>query len=254
MRLACAATALVLAAGTAFPSAAAPAARNGAGSLSGVWHTMRFNTARRGPPSGEVRLGTTDDGGPIPLQPWAAKVVQERIASADSGRPFAGTEARCLPGGTPSSMSPPANLPLQIIESPGQVTVLVEEFNHFRIIRMANKHEDDPDPGYFGDSIAHWEGKTLVVDTIALTTETSIDRLVPHSEDLHVVERFRRIDPNTLEIKMTVEDPKTFTRPWTRTSRFQRIPGARVREYFCQNDRNPPDAHGASGVVIPATK
>ena len=224
----------------------------GPGSLTGVWVSSSFSETRAGPPTGETAVRRTAEGAPPPLQPWAQEVVDRRIADAARGHPYATTKSRCLPGGTPASMAPPAQLPIQILENPGQVTVLFEEFTQFRIIRMNAAHLEDPDPTYFGDSVGRWEGGALVVDTVALTTETAVDGLIPHSEALHVVERFRRTGKDTMEILVTLDDPKAFNRPWSRTLSFKSVPGVRLKEYVCENDRNTPDASGNTGVQLPS--
>jgi hypothetical protein len=139
-----------------------------------------------------------------------------------------------------------APFPVQILETAGQVTLLFEEQNHFRIIHLNGTHPADPDPGFMGHSIGHWEGSVLVVDTVGLTDRTSIDQVgMPHSEDLHVIERFRRADANTLEVTVTIDDPQTFSRRWDAKAVFQRAAaGTEIQEYICENNRNPPDAEG----------
>jgi hypothetical protein len=200
----------------------------------------------------EPRVGvlTTGDGTPLPLQPWAAAVVEKRLSDAEAGHPFASTKTRCLPGGIPDMMF--GSGPMQILETPGQVTVLRQEFTFFRIIKLNQKHAVDPDPGYLGDSIAHWEGDTLVVDTIALSDKTTIKGVIPHSEQLHVIERLRPTGKETMEIRATIEDPQAFTKPWTMVTRLRRLPDGLI-EYFCENNRNAPDASGHTGMQMPST-
>ena len=87
-----------------------------------------------------------------------------------------------------------------------------------------------------GDSIGKWEGDTLVVDTIGFNDKTWLDRVGhPHSEDLHVVERFRRADPNTLKINLTLEDPKAYTKPWTSELTFQLRKDWNITEIICED-------------------
>ncbi len=227
---------------------------SGPGSISGVWVSTIFdeNFGKIGigniaASNRQARLGP--DGKPVGILPWAQAIMDRRAKEAAGGHPFAEPKARCLPTGTPGSMSPPPPLLMQLIESPGQITVLFEEFNVFRIIRMSDKHDPDFAPGYFGDSIAHWEGDTLVVDTVGLNEESSIGG-VPHSPDLHVVERIRRKGP-ILEMVRTYDDPKTFTAPWTNTATMKQLPGAHIMEYFCDHDRNRPDENGGTTVALP---
>jgi hypothetical protein len=225
---------------------------SGPGSLSGVWVSAAFSEERSGPPTGLTNIPQSSEGEPAPLLPGPAKIEAERVKNAVAGHPFASTRARCLPAGMPSSMVPPAQLPFEIIEAPAlnQVAVLFEEFTQFRIIRMNQKHSEDPDPKYFGESVGHWEKGELVVDTIGISEDTSVIGVTPHSDALHVVEHLKRTGPDTMVDRMTIEDPKTFTRPWTLTSRLKRVPGMKVEEFLCLNDRNPPDKNGNTGSQL----
>jgi hypothetical protein len=94
-----------------------------------------------------------------------------------------------------------------------------------------------------GDSIGYWEGDTLIVDTIGLSDRTSIDEVgMPHSESLHVIERYRRVDASTLEIRMTLDDPLTFSKPWeARVIYKAAAPNNPLIEYICENNRSARD-------------
>ena len=243
--------AIALAVICANPALAKPRA-TGAGSLSGIWINDQFN--RQG--TCEPRLGvqTTADGKLPPLQPWAAELLERRIKTAEAGQPFATTKSQCLPAGMPQMMFGP-RLPMQILETLGQVTILIEELTNFRIIRLGGKHPNDPDPSFMGDSVGHWEGATLVVDTIGMTARTTLDPIgMPHSDDLHVVERIRRAGRGKLEVEVWFDDPKTFTSPWVATTAFTAAPpDRRIEEYLCENNRNRPEGPGGTSGVQPAT-
>jgi hypothetical protein len=195
------------------------------------------------------RVPTTVDGKPAPLLPGAAELLEKRILDADRGYPFANTLSYCLPGGMPLMIIGGAPYPIQILETPGQVSMLFEEQNHFRTIRLDARHPEDPDPSFMGNSVGKWEGDTLVVDTIALSDRTTIDQVgMPHSEDLHLLERYRRIDRDTLEVLVTITDPKVFSSSW-QTKAVYKIapPDTGVSEYICENNRNTPDSQGRTG-------
>jgi hypothetical protein len=227
--------------------------QSGSGSLSGVWFNAKFSTFRDDNLPQELpRARMTADGQPPPFQPWAKAEVERRLQSFKEGRPVAKLSANCIPGGTPQMMQPAPQLPIQILETPGQITVLFESMTTFRIIRMNEQHPADPDPTFFGNSVGHWEGDTLVVDTIALKEVTTIDDVVPHSDQLHIVERFHRTGPGTLEILETVEDPKVFTRPYTYRFSFKRVAGQKLKEFICENNRNAPDAEGRTTAQLDA--
>ena len=220
----------------------------GPGSLAGVWLITNYKgSGGRG--GARPRVPVTVEGKPAPLLPAAAALLEKRIEDADRGYPFANTLTSCLPGGMPLMIIGEAPYPIQILETPGQITMLFEEQNHFRIVRMGAKHAEDPDPSYMGDSVGHWEAGTLVVDTVALTDRTTIDQVgMPHSEDLHLIERYRRVDRDTLEVLVTLTDPKTFSAPWQTRAIYKSVPpGTGVSEYICENNRNTPDMQGHMG-------
>lgn len=228
------------------PQAEAPPVLKGPGSLAGIWLMTGYKGSRA---SARQRVAVTIEGKPAPLLPAAAALLEKRIADADRGYPFANTLTSCLPGGMPLMMIAGAPYPIQILENPGQVTMLFEEQNHFRAIYLNAKHPDDPDPSYMGHSIGHWEKDVLVVDTIGLNDRTTIDQVgMPHSEELHLTERYRRVDRDTLEVLVTITDAKTFSSSWqTRALYKSAPPGSEVAEYICENNRNVPDAQGRMG-------
>ena len=216
----------------------------GPGTLDGVWTLTGYKGSGRW--SERDRVQHTTDGALPPMQTWAAELLEKRIIDAGQGNFFANTLTQCLPGGMPLMMFG-APYPIQIIETSGQVAMLFEEQNHFRIIHLnQKKHPDDPDPTFMGHSIGHWAGSTLVVDTVGLTDRTTIDQIgMPHTDSLHLVERYRLQDKNTLEVVVTIDDPKTFTKPWDAKAIYKRAaPGTSVSEYICENNRNAPDANG----------
>ena len=223
----------------------------GPGSLAGIW-------VRENDPSGlptqdymfnpRERVLTTDDNTPLPTQPWAAEIVEKRLQAADAGRPYASTKTRCLPGGVPDMMF--GSGPMQILETPGQVTILRQEFTFFRVIHLGGTHPADFDPGFLGHSVGRWEGPTLVVDTVGISDKTTIKEVIPHTEDMHVVERYRRIDKDTLEITAVIEDPKTFTKPWRMITRLKPL-NRDLQEYFCENNRNVAGEDGYITTLLP---
>jgi hypothetical protein len=136
-------------------------------------------------------------------------------------------------------------LPIEILVTSGKVTMLLEEFNNYRQIFLDEQHPEDPDPSFMGHSVGRWEGDTLVIDTVGLTDRTTLDPVgTPHSDQLHLVERLRRISANKLELVVDFEDSKTFTRPWQTTTTFEAVPDMRLAEGLCENNRNGPTADG----------
>ncbi len=215
----------------------------GPGSLTGEWQVVDA-------PNGTVRddmlitrMPRAAGGAPIPMLPATLAVVQQRLKDAEAGRPFISPKTRCLPQGVPDFGAGP----FQILENGRQVTVLRQEFSFFRIIVIGAPHKTDPDPGFLGDSVAHWEGGDLVVDTIGLKDQTVLEGVIPHTEDLHVVERYHPTGQDTMDIEATIDDPKTFSAPWKMVEHVHRITG-KLEEYFCENNRNVP----TGGALIAA--
>jgi hypothetical protein len=230
---------------------------SGPGSLAGIWQSggvwqtsITNNIGRE--PLGSLRTPERDrvlktiDGKWPPLQPWAAELLEKRIGLSQLGDPYLTNTSMCLPGVPVMMLGGP--YPIQILETPGLVTILLEEQNHFRLVHMNGKHPEDPDPTFLGHSVGHWEGGALVVDTIGLTERTSIDRVgIPHSADLRLIERFRRTGKDTMELVISFDDPKTFTAMWQAKVNYRSAaPGVEMTEYICENNRDIPDGGATS--------
>ncbi len=132
----------------------------------------------------------------------------------------------CAPYGIPRLMNHVG--PFEILQSKNRVLILFETNNAIRQIWMDGRgHPEELDPSWLGHAIGHWEGTTLVVDTVGLTDKSWLDTAGhPHSDALHVVERIRRVDHDTLENTLTFDDPKTYTRPWSSTIIYKLRSGA----------------------------
>lgn len=205
--------------------------------ISGVWFLRPGPTARY--------LGSTFMAQTPPMTPWAAEKMKANKPSfgpngvSDSNdpvNPTTGDTIGCFPPGVPRIYLHP--FPMEIIQTPGRV-LMVYEFNHFvrQIFTDGRKHNTDLGPTWMGDSIGHWEGDTLVADTIGFNDKTWLDRMGhPHSEDMHVVERFHRVDANNLKIDLTIEDPKAYTKPWTSELTFQLRKGWNITEMICEDN------------------
>ena len=193
----------------------------------------------------------TPGGRPTPpaLTPEYDAKLKAFVASQAKGENVQNENANCLPPGVPGIMQMP--YPLEFIYSPGRVTIAIETDSQVRRIYLAAKHPDDPDPSYNGDSIGHWEGDTLVVDTIALDPTTSIGPGVGHTDQTHIVERFHLKDADHMEIATTITDPKVLTAPWTVVRPYIRHRDWKIREYVCeQNNHDSADAEGRAGFHL----
>ena len=189
------------------------------------------------------------DKKPPPFTAEYGAIFKQRRDDVRAGRPVYDPTAACLPPGMPRLIISP--YPMEIIQTPGRVTMLRELMSQVRrIYTDGRKHPADPDPSFNGHSIGHWEGATLVVDTVAMRGDTTLDRDgFPHSDQTHSVERYRRIDPDTLQVQITLDDPKAFAAPYTTVRTLKRQKDETILEYVCEeNNRNVPTADGRTGV------
>jgi hypothetical protein len=165
--------------------------------------------------------------GTLPVLPWAQAEMDNRKLPE---RGYDDPTAHCFVAGVPRSMYIPA--PLHILQPPGFVVVLHERMS-WRVIALDGRpHLPDSMRLWQGDSVGRWEGDTLVVETTNLTDKLAVGRM-PHSEDLKLTERFTRIDPDMIDYVVTVDDPRTFERPWTYRLTLTTQPGYEVLEYSC---------------------
>src|ERR1700723_361668 len=154
------------------------------------------------------------------------------------GSPTTVSAVGCFPPGMPRLYLQP--FPMEIIQVPGRVIMLFE-FSHFirQIYTDGRKHNTALGPTWLGDAIGHWDGDTLVVDTIGFNDKTWLDRAGhPHSADLHLVERIRRVDDKTLTDDISIEDPKAYTKPWGGQITFQLRPTWNITEMVCEDNVN----------------
>jgi hypothetical protein len=181
---------------------------------------------------------------PLPLTPdWAAKV---QALKAHAGEDT--TAANCLPPGMPEIMGQP--YPYEFLLTPGQVTIVGEAYMIVRHIYTDGRTlPEDPDPTFFGTSVGHWEGQTLVAESIGFSPQTTIAPDVPHSDKMKIIERFSLTDPDTMSIETTVIDPVALTRPYTTTRILKRHANWTIDEYICeQNNRNSVTSDGKAQV------
>jgi hypothetical protein len=132
------------------------------------------------------------------------------------------------------------NMHAQFMEDAKQLTILYERHMQARIIPLNVPHRANIKPNWFGDSVAHWEGDTLVIDTTGLNDRTWVDVFAtPHTEKLHVVERYRLTNPNNLQAEVRVEDPGAFTTPWTGIVNYRRDREPYLEVACSENNVNP---------------
>jgi len=176
-----------------------------------------------------------DGSAPVvpPCKPEAVKLFQERQANHMKDDP----EGFCLPPGVPRMMYTP--YPTEIFQMPDRILFIYEGGAHvWRIIWMDGRElPKDPNPTFLGYSVGHWEGDTLVVNSLGFNNETWLDAAGhPHGEQLKVTEKYTRPDMNTLRLEATIDDPEYYTKPWTVVTTARWTPGQELMEYICQEN------------------
>lgn len=190
------------------------------------------------------------------MQPWAAKRCELvgcgtgplGRANDDNMDPYL---TSCAPYGIPRLMNHVG--PFEILQSKNRVLMLFETGNAMRQIWMDGRgHPEDLDPSWMGHAIGHWDGDTLVVDTVGLTDKSWLDTAGhPHSDALHVIERIRRVDHDTLENTLTFDDPKTYTKSWSSTIIYKLRPDWSLKEDIVCEDKILMDLKAKKARVYP---
>jgi hypothetical protein len=236
------------------PNLSAPAPRaNGRPDLSGVWQTeptppeemkrLFGDLSAFAVPGDDARaypkylLNVLADFKPeeAPIQPEAGAVFEQRAKSFGRDHPL----SRCLPMGIPSADGSP--FPFKIAQTQRQIMVFNELDGTYRqIYTDGRKHTPDPQPSWLGYSVGKWEGDTLVVDTMGFNDKAWLDALGhPQSEALHLIERFHRRDFGHMDLEITIEDPKMYTRPFTIRYAQRLLPDTDILESFCaENEKD----------------
>jgi hypothetical protein len=168
------------------------------------------------------------------LQPWTREALKKVNDKSLSGKYLALPKERCWPVGVPAFDLLPAT-PVYFLQQPKTVTMIWTQDHQVRHVYLNATHSAKPKPSWFGESVGHYEGDTLVVDTIGLSAKTFVDNYqTPHTEQLHVVERYRMIDGGkTLEVNINVEDTGAFTTPWNAIQRYRRTETGPMPETVC---------------------
>jgi hypothetical protein len=230
-------------------SARAPRAANGRPDLSGLWQT---NSAS---PDVLARLipGATNGAGEEPLSQYFINILSDFKLEDAPLRPEAAEQLRqraktfsdesplphCLPEGMPLVEMAPA--PYKIIQSPGLTVMLYERDTTYRQVYTDGRSlPDDPQPSWLGYSVGKWDGDSLVVDSNGFNERGWLDaRGHTHSEAMHLTERFHRIDFGHMELQITIDDPKTYTKPFTIKLNQRLLPDSDLLESFCaENEKD----------------
>ncbi len=212
--------------------------------VNGSWERYPLPTAGVGAGTTDADTDLPDPPPPIPepplkpefLEPWRARQAEIARLTAE-GIPPANNYSACIGDGMPTMMQ--AMFPMEVLETPGQITVIQEAYNQVRRIRLDEPlpAAEDAEPRFSGWSAGRWEGDTLVVETVGVK-DYVVFRNVPHSPTMKITERIRLLDnPNFMENEVTIEDPEYMTAPWTWTWMYKRWPGYQLQEYICEDNK-----------------
>ena len=204
-------------------SAPAPKTTDGKPDISGLWQ----------PPAGSVaNIARNMKPEDVPYQPWAADLFRHRQETLSKDDPT----GFCIPGGVPRSDL--VGYPFKILQQPGLVLILYEAVHSFRQIFLDGRPlPQDPNPAWMGYSIARWEGDSLVVETAGFNDNVWLDNGgKPATESLRVTERFRRKDFGHMDVEITINDPKAYTKPWTVSLALTLQPDTDLLEYVCSEN------------------
>jgi hypothetical protein len=200
------------------PTSPTPRTADGKPDLTGVWYTQRI----------------VDPGQPEML-PWAQKYFDEQAANSFRNAPG----AHCLPRGITNAG---ALFPFRLVQTPTLLLMIFEDDipSHRQVFLDGRGHPKDPNPMWMGHSIARWDGDTLVIDTVGFDERSWLDAQGhPHTDKMHVVERFHRIDLGHLEIEFTIDDPGAYKEPWVIKRATELDPNDDIGEYVCtENEKD----------------
>ncbi len=194
-----------------------PRTKEGRPDLTGVWDP---DAKYSGDFSKALKTGES-----ISMLPGAEKIMKADVKSGDPA-------SKCLPMGVARLSTSPQ----KFVETPAKIVILDEgDIHSFRIVYMNGRpHPAELTPSWYGDSIGRWDGDTLVVDTVGFNDRTWLDSVGhPHTEKLHIIERYSRPNANTLLREVTVEDPGAYAKPFTLEGSYKLLTGRDIRERYC---------------------
>jgi hypothetical protein len=192
-----------------------------------------------GTPGKQPTQRISDIGNPN-LKQWAKDVMKKDNDEVLAGKFAFTSRSSCQPGGVPG-FDVILGGALFIIQSPREVTMIFDGNSEVRHIRLNVPHSANPKPSWYGESVGHYEGDTLVVDTIGLNDKSFLDNYrTPHSGKLHVVERWHMIeDGKKLEIDLSIDDPETFNAPFKMLRQYDRVTKTLAENPCSENNINP---------------
>lgn len=196
-----------------------------------------------------VGAGSRTTPTPPKLTPEAKATVDAFEAGKARGENLQTAAANCVPNGMPGIMRLP--YPIEFTYSPGRVNILIETYSQVRRIYIDRALPEDPDPAFNGWSVGHWEGDTLVVDTVGISPIVSVVPGLHATETTRFRERITRTAPDRMVDEITITDPALFAEPYVMTQAYKLEPTWEMREYVCQeNNRDAADAEGRPAMDL----
>jgi len=209
-------------------SAPAPRLPDGKPDLSGIWEPSANKYLR------DIAADLKVEN--VPFQPWAKTLYDQRTDGSHSKED---PDANCLPQGVPKIDAAPA--PWKIVQSPRLIVIVYEAFNLWRQVFLDGRElAKDVNPTWLGYSTGKWDGDTLIVNTKGFNGKLWLDQLgMPSTDALHVIERLRRKDFGHMDVRITIDDPKAFTKSWDVTEEVHLLPETELLEFICnENNRD----------------
>ena len=172
-------------------------------------------------------------------------ILKKRL---EEGQPAGDNYVHCIPDGMPAMMM--GMFPMEIFQRPEQINITQEAFNQTRRIYMNQKLPkwDEVDPSFYGASVGHWEGDTLVLETTGIKDDVRF-RWTPHSDAMKITERLRLLAPDILQDQITVTDDY-LEKPWTYSYSFRKMKDYKLQEYVCTDNREYVDAQGNQRIHL----
>jgi hypothetical protein len=179
------------------------------------------------------------------LKPWVKERMKKDNDEVLAGKVAYTARSSCMPAGVPAFMAYGGPTPVYFVQTPKQVLIIFSGDHQVRQIHLNVPHSENPKSSWYGESVGHYEGDTLVIDTIGQNTKTFVDNYrTPHSEKLHVVERWTMVDGGkAMEVAFTVEDPDAFYEPWSGMRRYRRVQEAMAEDVCAENNQHLFDYH-----------
>jgi hypothetical protein len=179
------------------------------------------------------------------LQPWTRERLRKVNERSLSGQVVAIPKERCWPVGVPAFLLLPAT-PVYFLQTPKEIWMVWMQNYQVRRVYLDVPHSANVTPSWYGESVGHYEGDALIVDTIGISDKSYVDNYqTPHTDQLHVIERFHMVDGGkTLEVNVHVEDPGAFTTSWNAIQRYRRTNSGPLSEVVCAENNDDHFHHG----------